>query len=175
MRIEKLSREEKLTFIFDLVNAFGSIKKSTEAALFLQDLLTADEIRNLAIRLQIAKLLLAGKSFREIKKEVHTSFVTITKVNLWLEQGGEGFKKIIARLPARYSLPRKLPPRPIEFHLPELLLYAGNYALAKRQEGKIEDFIQKAQGKKVMDRSLQEAVDTHYRRQAFEKGRKTFT
>ena len=89
-KIDKLSREAKLDLMFDLINAFNKVKSSFDTALFLQDLLTANEIRNIAVRLRIAKLLLADKTFTEIQHELKVSSATITKVSIWMSQGGDG-------------------------------------------------------------------------------------
>ena len=89
-KTEKISNDEKVTLMFDLINSFKNLKDLTEIANFLQDLLTANEIKNLSVRLRIAKLLIAGKSQREIVLATHSSLGTVNKVNIWLEKGGEG-------------------------------------------------------------------------------------
>ena len=165
-RIDKLTREEKLEFIFDLINSFMIVKRPIETAVFLQDLLTANEIRNISIRLRIAKLLLDGKTFKEIADKTHASSATITKVSLWLNQGGDGFREVVARLPVRYALPKKLPNKPIEFQLPQILIATAQFYLATRQKKqiqKMETFLMNVENKKILDSSLQEAFDEFYR------------
>src|SRR3990172_6434224 len=100
-REEKFSKEKRLELMFDLINSFRIVKSPVETADFLQDLLTAKEIKNLAKRLRIAKLLLNNVTYEEIVRTVHVSYATIAKVSVWLSQGGEGFKKVIARLPVK--------------------------------------------------------------------------
>lgn len=151
--------------MFDLINAFTLVKKPVETAVLIQDLLTANEIRNLAMRLRIAKLLLTGKKQREIQEETHASFATITKISLWLEQGSDGLRKVISKLPTRYALPKRLPPGPIEYHLPQALAALINYGVAKRQGRQLEKFLEGVEEKAVLDKSLQEAFDVHYRNQ----------
>lgn len=164
-RIEKLSRKEKLDLFFDLINAFNIVRNSLETAVFLQDLLTAGEIRNLSVRLRIAKLLLTGKTYTEIKEQVHASNTTITKVSLWLAQGGEGFKKVISKLPRKYSYPKKIPRGPLEYHLPELLLAISQHTAALSQDNKIKSFVKTMEEKKAIDAGLREKLNEYYRSQ----------
>jgi len=160
--LAKLSQEEKLGLMFDLIHAFRIVKKPVETALFLQDLLTANEIRNLAVRLRIAKLLLAGKTFEEIQNTIHASSATITKVSVWLEQGGDGFKNVISRLPSRIKMPKKLPHGPIEYHLPQLLIALAQYGLAKNETESLANFVDKLNTKKSTDKDLQESFDRYF-------------
>lgn len=100
-RLEKLTKRELEDLIFDLVTAFSLIKSPVEAASFTQDLLTESEVKMLAKRLRIAKLLLSGYKYREVVEELHVSLATVAKVGVWLKSAGEGFKKILARLPEK--------------------------------------------------------------------------
>lgn len=161
-RLEKLSKEQQLDITFDLINAITFVRSSEETALFLQDLLTSREVRDLGQRLRIAKLLLVGKTQREIIEIQHCSGSTVAKVNLWLSQRGEGFKRIIAKLPKQYSMP-KFSNRPLTFHLPETLIGLAGMALAGKQKHGLEKFADQMDEKAVMDKSFQEAVDEEFR------------
>ncbi|MBI4999819.1 hypothetical protein HZB97_03560 [Candidatus Gottesmanbacteria bacterium] len=161
-RLEKLSKEDQLDLAFDLINAVSLVRSPSETAALLQDLLTASEIKNLGKRLRIGKLLLAGKTHEEITSILHCSYATIAKVNLWLNQAGEGFRKIIAKLPKRRGLP-KLPARPLRYHLPETIMSLASYALASQEKGRLEKFYEGIEDKKLMDKSFQEAVDETFR------------
>ena len=162
-RIEKLSKEEQLDIFFDLINAFRIVKSPTDTTLFIQDLLTASEIKNLAKRLRIAKLLLRDEYQRDIAHKLHCSIATVTKVNYWLNQGGEGFKKVIKKLPNKYSIPENLPHGPIEFHLPQTLLALTQYSIAKNQTKKIEKFSENIEKKRNLDKNLREMFSEEYR------------
>lgn len=98
-RIEKLSFNEREELLFDLLNAFRVLKNDEETALFVRDLLTLSEVRNLSKRLGIAKLLIEGKTYEEIEQILHTSHGTVAKVASWLSEKGEGFRKVISRIP----------------------------------------------------------------------------
>ena len=162
-RLEKLSKEQRLDMTFDLINAVSLVKSPQETALFLQDLLTSREVRDLGQRLRIAKFLLAGKTHLEIVELLHCSSATVAKVNMWLFQRGEGFKRIIAKLPKQYSMP-KLQNRPLTYHLPETLISLAGMALAGKQKQGLEKFSNAMDDKNIMDKSFQEAVDDEFRK-----------
>ena len=162
-RLEKLSKQQQLDITFDLINAISLVKSPQETAIFLQDLLTSREVRDLGQRLRIAKLLIAGKTQREIIEIQHCSGSTVAKVNMWLSQRGEGFRKIIAKLPKQYKMP-KLAPRPLTFHLPETLISLAGMALANNQKNRLAKFADSMDDKSVMDKSFQEAVDEDFRK-----------
>ena len=169
-RFEKLSKNYLIDLNFDLINAFSSVKNSLETALLIQDLLTANEIRQLAIRLRIAKFLLStDNTYREIAKELQCSPATVTKVAIWLERGGEGLKKVIAKLPTRYELPKKLPQGPIEYHLPELLLALAKYSISTSQRKRTEKFMSSVHEKDTIDKELRERFGEEF---AFQKTNK---
>ena len=162
-RIEKLSKVELLDLFFDLINAFRLAKTPLETTFLIQDLLTATEIKNLAKRLRIAKLLLSGMTQREIARKLHCSLATVTKVSIWLDQKGEGLKKAIAKLPKRYNFPKKLPRGPIEYHLPQVIIALVEYSLATRQKKQLEQFAENVEGKKALDEELKEMFDEEFR------------
>lgn len=133
-RIEKLSRNEQLDLLFDLINAFNSVKTPFETAFLMQDLLTTNEIKHLAKRLRITKLLISGVTQRDIIKKIRCSLATVTKVSIWINEGGGGLKKAVSKLPRRYVYPKKLPRTPIEFNLPQAVVALTQNSLAKRQD-----------------------------------------
>lgn len=175
-RIEKLSKEDQLDLMFDLINAFRLVKTPLETALLMQDLLTASEIKHLAKRLRIARLLLNNETHRDIAKKLHCGLTTVTKVSMWLHQGGEGLKDVISRLPARYPIPDNLPKKPIEFQLPQALLALAQYSLATHQQkqiNKLDTFLENIENKNILDKALQEMFDEEFRNDYSKKKRKT--
>lgn len=153
----------KSDLIFDLIHAFKSIKSANESASFLQDILTAREIKNLAIRLRVAKLILSGEKQRDISFDLKISIATVTKVNAWLNQKGGGFKQIISRLPVKYDIPTKPIKGPLEYHLPEIIAASIQYGVAKTQDKKIEKLIKNIKDKKDIDKDLKEVSDDFYK------------
>lgn len=154
--INKLNSQEHIEVLFDLINAFSRISSPNEAAYFLSDLLTANEIKNLSIRLRIAKLLLKGHTQRDISRKLKTSLGTVNKVNIWLGNGGEGFKKIISKLPSKINKPAAIPKGPLEIHLPQLIIAATAHVLASGQEKPVKFIMNSIENKKQSDKSLKE-------------------
>lgn len=153
-----------MELMFDLINSFRVLKSPIETTNFLQDLLTAKEIKNLAKRLRIAKLLLTGVTFEEIVRTLHVSYATAAKVSTWLSEGGQGFREVISRLPIKYKIPKNLPPTPIEFHLPKLILTLAQYSIAKRQNLQLEKFLEGVSQKEATDRALKESFAGEFKR-----------
>lgn len=150
--------------VFDLVNAFTIAKGPHKSALLLQDLLTASEIKKLSRRLRIAKLLLGGMTQREVSSDLRCSLATVTKVKLWLDQKGEGFKSVIKSLPKKYEYPSKLPKGPIEYHMPQAILALAKQGLAKSQDIRIDRLVENVSKKEAMSKHVQEAFEDRFKR-----------
>lgn len=91
------SREiEKLLIIF--CQALAEIKKPTEAADFVQDLLSEQESLMLAKRLAVARELIKGEAYIDIQKSLKVSAGTIARVNIWLRESGQGYRTILERI-----------------------------------------------------------------------------
>ncbi|CAN5228692.1 hypothetical protein BH09PAT2_BH09PAT2_09140 [soil metagenome] len=85
--------EEKL-----LVKALASAKNEEEVASFLRDLLTPNELEELANRVHIASLLLKQKhSYLDIAALGKTSTTTVTRVAHWLFKGCGGYYALLKR------------------------------------------------------------------------------
>ncbi|MCL5970539.1 MAG: YerC/YecD family TrpR-related protein [Patescibacteria group bacterium] len=97
-RYNRLQKIEKLKLLAALCEAISSTKNSQEAAKLLTDLLSPSEIEIVAKRLEIAKLLIKGNSYDEIKDRVHAGYSTIARVNTWLNLAGDGFKMAVERM-----------------------------------------------------------------------------
>ena len=82
----------------DLLNALLTLESQDEAAALLDDLCTLKEIRSLAQRLQVAKLLREGKTFTDIALRTGASSATIARVNRCLQAGPGGYKTVLDRM-----------------------------------------------------------------------------
>ncbi|MBI2008085.1 helix-turn-helix domain-containing protein [Candidatus Amesbacteria bacterium] len=76
-----------------LVKTLRRIKSAKQLSNFLDDLLTEEEILDLAQRLKIAKLILDGKTYDEIAEKIQASTSTITKIGQVLKYGKGGLVK----------------------------------------------------------------------------------
>lgn len=100
-RWNELSQSDQADLLYDLLNSFSLLKTPDEAAVFVTDLLTSDEVKFLSKRLRIAKLLLSDVGYTEISRALKVSPVTIAKVSAWLKESGAGIKRVISKLPER--------------------------------------------------------------------------
>lgn len=82
----------------DLIKAFLSLKNEDELKSFFRDLMSERDLREFAMRWEVAKKLDAGIPFSHIQEESGESPVTITKINRWLKEGCGGYKMMIDRM-----------------------------------------------------------------------------
>ena len=76
-----------------IVKTLAKLKTTEAMAAFLDDLLTEEEILDLAQRLKIAKLIVAGKTYDEIAPKIGTSTSTVSKIGQILKYGKGGLEK----------------------------------------------------------------------------------
>lgn len=168
-RIEKLSKEEQESLVFDLVYALTQVQTVSDTALFLQDLLTKAEMRILGKRLRIAKLLLARMTYGEIEKNLHVSHTTVAKIAAWLSERGDGFRKIIERIPKKTkekvwyersewdSIKRRY-----SLHFwPELLLEEIVKNANQREKERIKDVLNKLEEKNQLHKQIEKLFRTN--------------
>lgn len=161
---EKLTKEERNEVVFDLIYALSNCKKIEDAALFIEDLLTQSELEFISRRLRIAKLLLEGSTYGEIRDKLKVSESTISKIAAWLTQKGDGFRNIVKTLPTTKekqkdpfdqsswsSVKRKYP----AYFLPELLIEEIVVAASKRQKKRLLAVVEE------LDDSLKQKSQLH--------------
>lgn len=78
-----------------LAKSFLKLKNEQDIANFLRDLLTVKEIEEFANRLEMARLLKKGWSYKKIARETKTSTTTVTRVAHWLFRGSGGYEKVL--------------------------------------------------------------------------------
>lgn len=91
------SKKERQELLIALCEALTTVKKRDEAAQFLTDLLSPQELEMLAKRLAIARYLIDGKTYDFIREILKVSHNTIARVNAWLTLSGSGFRLVIER------------------------------------------------------------------------------
>ena len=84
--------------INELLDVIASLQNRAEAAAFFADIATRSEINGFAARWQIAQLLDEGIAYREIAEQMGTSTATVTRVNLALQHGSDGYRLVLDRL-----------------------------------------------------------------------------
>ena len=81
-----------------LLSALSTLKTPAELALFLRDLMTVKELKDISQRWQIVLLLEQKLPYLEIARQVGVSTTTVTRVALWLNHGQGGYKTALTRL-----------------------------------------------------------------------------
>ncbi len=84
-----------------LVDALLGLEDATEAAAFLRDLCTLGELRDLAQRWAVARLLDGGLHYAEISRRTGASTATVTRIASWLRHGEGGYRAALAKARAR--------------------------------------------------------------------------
>jgi TrpR-related protein YerC/YecD len=75
------------TDIDALLDAFVRLGDRDEAARFLRDLCTLNELRDMSQRWAVARLLDGGMHYAQISRETGASTATITRIASWLNHG----------------------------------------------------------------------------------------
>jgi len=80
-----------------LLDALLQVETHEEAAAFLRDLCTLGELRDLAQRWAVVRLLDAGLHYSEISRLTGASTATITRIASWLNRGEGGYRLLLDR------------------------------------------------------------------------------
>lgn len=94
MKVTKLIRNENTDKFFEAVL---SLRDKEECAVFFDDICTIKEIKDIAQRYEVARLLSQGLNYNEISTLTGASSATITRVNKCLNYGNGGYKTVLDR------------------------------------------------------------------------------
>ena len=86
------AKNQKEIFLF---KSFLKLKTDHDVANFLRDLLTIKELEEFANRLEMARLLKKGWSYKKIARELKVSTTTVTRTAHWLNHGAGGYEKVL--------------------------------------------------------------------------------
>ena len=81
-----------------LCEALLSLNSVDEMYGFLEDVATIGEIRALAQRLEVARLLDEGYTYPQIAQQTGASTATISRVKKFLEYGADGYRAVLGNL-----------------------------------------------------------------------------
>ncbi len=82
----------------NLFEAILVLNSMDECYNFFEDICTISEIKALAQRLEVAKMLKKGITYTEISEKTGASTATISRVNRALNYGADGYKTVLERL-----------------------------------------------------------------------------
>jgi len=88
-------REKNLDMFF---SAILSLENKEECDKFFEDIFTAKELIDIPQRLEVAMLLLAGKTYQEVGNVSGASNSTITRVSRCIQYGRGGYRQIEKRI-----------------------------------------------------------------------------
>jgi TrpR-related protein YerC/YecD len=71
-----------------------------EAERFFRDLCTLNELRDMAQRWAVVRLLAAGLHYAEVSRRTGASTATITRIASWLNHGEGGYRAMLDKLDA---------------------------------------------------------------------------
>ncbi|WP_418792518.1 YerC/YecD family TrpR-related protein [Phosphitispora sp. TUW77] len=81
-----------------LFEAVLCLEESDECYRFFEDICTVAELKSLAQRLEVAKMLEANRTYGEIAEKTGASTATISRVKRALNYGADGYKLVLDRL-----------------------------------------------------------------------------
>lgn len=81
-----------------LYEAILSLKTKEECRAFFLDLCTFTEVKAMAQRMEVARLLDQGLIYSEILERTGTSSATISRINRALQYGADGYRIVLDRL-----------------------------------------------------------------------------
>jgi len=81
-----------------LFEAVLALESKEECYCFFEDLCTVGEVKSLAQRLEVAKMLDANKTYVAIGERTGASTATISRVKRFLQYGAGGYRLVLKRL-----------------------------------------------------------------------------
>lgn len=93
--IDSKVKNDEMDLLFSAILKLNTIE---ECYSFFEDIATVNEIKSLAQRIQVAKLLSEKKTYTDIAEITGASTATISRVNRSLNYGSHGYKTILERL-----------------------------------------------------------------------------
>lgn len=81
-----------------LFKAVLSLQTIDECYQFFEDVCTVAELKAMAQRLEVARMLEANKTYGEIAERTGASTATISRVKRSLNYGADGYKIVLSRL-----------------------------------------------------------------------------
>ena len=81
----------------ELYEALTKVETKEEAKLFLDDLLSKNELKALSGRIHSAKMFLEGKTYMEVIEETEISSATLARVSKCVKNG-KGYTRILKKL-----------------------------------------------------------------------------
>lgn len=95
MQLDKLRGRKDVEQLFQAVL---TLKDTEECYVFFDDLCTVNEIKSLAQRLEVARMLREGFTYNQIEEETGASTATISRVKRCLNYGNDAYQMVLDRI-----------------------------------------------------------------------------
>lgn len=95
MAYDNRLKDEGLDKLFEAVL---SLKNTEDCYRFFEDICTVAELKAMAQRMEVAKMLEADRTYGEIAEKTGASTATISRVKRCLNFGADGYKLVLQRL-----------------------------------------------------------------------------
>lgn len=83
-----------------LMAAVLKLDSAEDAYRFFEDICTIAEVKSMAQRIEVARLLRRGVTYQEIARETGASSATISRVNRALLYGADGYRRVLDAMEA---------------------------------------------------------------------------
>ena len=83
-----------------LMKAMLHLQSEEDAYRFFEDICTIAEVKSMAQRIEVARLLRDGVTYQEIARETGASSATISRVNRALLYGADGYRRVLDAMEA---------------------------------------------------------------------------
>lgn len=97
VRYGQLTELEKKKYLGEFYTMISLLRSREEAKNFFKDLLTLSEVVMISRRLHVARMLMEGYKYEEIRKKMKIGVSTISHVDRWLNSGFGGYKSVVRR------------------------------------------------------------------------------
>src|SRR3954453_18328910 len=94
MQLNKLNKKK----VEQLFHAILKLETIDDCYRFFDDLCTVGEIKSLAQRLEVARMLQEGRTYHKIETETGASTATISRVKRCLNYGNDGYEFVLKRV-----------------------------------------------------------------------------
>ena len=93
-----MSKSIEGEFIDRLFEAVLKLEDRDECYRFFKDIATVNEIKSLGQRLEVARMLICGNTYDEIREKTGVSTTTISRVKKSLYYGEDGYKVVLEKM-----------------------------------------------------------------------------
>ncbi len=92
-----LKERKRKKLVDRLADAFIDVKNKRDMRVLVEQLFTPSEVVMLGRRIEIARRLIRGRTYAEVRGELKVGFSTIRSVDSWLENGVPDYHKLRER------------------------------------------------------------------------------